>query len=347
MSASPFTRRRALAGLASASLAPGLVRAQGFAGLGVGSQGFAEPDNTPLEFPRDYGAHSRFRIEWWYLTANLTDVSGRPWGLQWTLFRAALDPDNPAAQAWLGHAALTGPDGHRFAERMGRGSSGQAGVSLPFEAYIDEWRLEGDPLGAMTVSAGGADFAYHLSLRATGPLVLHGDHGYSQKAPGAKGSPYYSQPFLLAEGEVRTPSDKIQVKGIAWIDREWSSAPLASGQQGWDWFALTFSDGAKLMAYRLRGTRPFIAATWIFAEGQAEPVAAGDISAEPEDWTEIAGRKLPLVWRLILPGKGLDIRVSATYPDAWMATLFPYWEGPVIVSGSTEGRGYLEMTGYR
>jgi predicted secreted hydrolase len=29
-----------------------------------------------------------------------------------------------------------------------------------------------------------------------------------------------------------------------------------------------------------------------------------------------------------------------------MATLFPYWEGPVSLSGKPGGRGFLEMTGY-
>ncbi len=29
-----------------------------------------------------------------------------------------------------------------------------------------------------------------------------------------------------------------------------------------------------------------------------------------------------------------------------MDTLVPYWEGPVTVTGSHEGTGYLEMTGY-
>ncbi|MFJ4348863.1 lipocalin family protein, partial [Pseudomonas sp. NPDC089401] len=31
---------------------------------------------------------------------------------------------------------------------------------------------------------------------------------------------------------------------------------------------------------------------------------------------------------------------------AWMGTRFPYWEGSVRVTGSGQGRGYLEMTGY-
>ena len=45
-------------------------------------------------------------------------------------------------------------------------------------------------------------------------------------------------------------------------------------------------------------------------------------------------------------GKDLDITVEAVQPDAWMDTLFPYWEGPIRITGSHGGRGYLEMTGY-
>jgi predicted secreted hydrolase len=29
-----------------------------------------------------------------------------------------------------------------------------------------------------------------------------------------------------------------------------------------------------------------------------------------------------------------------------MDTLVPYWEGPITITGSHAGRGYLEMTGY-
>jgi len=42
----------------------------------------------------------------------------------------------------------------------------------------------------------------------------------------------------------------------------------------------------------------------------------------------------------------VDVTVTAINTDAWMATSVPYWEGPVRVSGSHNGVGYLEMTGY-
>jgi predicted secreted hydrolase len=122
--------------------------AQGFAGLGTDADGFALPDRGGAEFPADHGAHPDYRIEWWYLTANLTGPDGTPYGMQWTLFRTALAPregrGGTAPQLWMGHAAVTTPDAHHVAERLARGGIGQAGVtSDPFAAWIDDWEMAG------------------------------------------------------------------------------------------------------------------------------------------------------------------------------------------------------------
>lgn len=347
--------RRALLTSALASLAARKASAQGFAGLGQGGAGFALPDPAyRLSFPRDHGAHPGFRIEWWYLTANLTDPQGRDWGAQWTLFRTALDPDDPEAQVWMGHAALASPEGHLSAERLAR--PGQAGVTLTeappgLDARIDEWRLTGDPEARMQANAGGSAFAFDLALTATGPLVLHGAQGYSVKSAGGQASHYYSQPFFSVTGEVQTRTETQPVTGAGWLDREWSSEPLAADQSGWDWFSLSLDSGAKLMGFVLRGTTDFTAATWIAPDGQATPLPDGAFQAMPLDWAEVAGHRLPIGWRLRLAGPTsavptLELEVHAIRPDAWMPMLFPYWEGPVRVSGSASGIGYLEMTGY-
>ena len=56
---------------------PLAAEAQGFAGLGASPEGFADPvRGAPFAFPEDHGAHPDFRIEWWYVTANLTAEDG-------------------------------------------------------------------------------------------------------------------------------------------------------------------------------------------------------------------------------------------------------------------------------
>lgn len=369
----------------------------GYAGLGQDAADYAQVQRgRPLRFPDDHGPHDGYRIEWWYVTADLTDETGRPWGAQWTLFRSALrpGPDQPgweSANVWMAHAALTDARAHRFAEKMARGGIGQAGVEAsPFHAWIDDWTLSAPPadrasatadtaptrpkgedpangtadppaypgsdanaqvaVNHLTMRASGKDFSYRLTLASVGPLVLHGDAGYSEKSGQGQASYYYSQPFYLVTGEIETGGQRHQVQGRAWLDREWSSQPLSADQQGWDWFSLHLQDGAKLMLFQVRQTdrAPYRAGTWVAADGQAVALRGPQIQMDPLDWTrQDTGRRVPTRWRVRVagvPGGDVDVTADAVQARAWMGTSFPYWEGPVRLEPA--GVGYLEMTGY-
>lgn len=339
---------------------PGLAAAQGYAGLGTAVEGFAKV--TPpadIRFPRDHGPHPEFRIEWWYLTAALTGEDGRDYGAQWTLFRVSTTPQPEGAgwagnQIWIGHAGLTTPERHFSAERFARGGVGQAGATaLPFEAWIDDWAMTGvaaggDPLDALRLTARDEGFAYALDVRATGPIVLHGEAGYSLKSTAGQASFYYSQPSYRAEGVLEVDGAEIAVTGTAWLDREWSSQALSPDQAGWDWFSLHLDDGSRLMAYRLRETEgPSHAfGTWIASDGVARSLERGELAMEPLRWEEVAGREVPVAWRLTAPGLRLAVDTEPVNAQSWMDGNLPYWEGPIRVTGSHAGRGYLEMTGY-
>lgn len=328
--------------------------AQGFAGLGSAAEGFATPDaDYRLTFPADHGPHPEFRIEWWYLTANLRGTDGRDYGVQWTLFRAGLEPHEApgwqSPQLWMGHAALTTPDRHFVAERLARGGIGQAGVLAdPFKAWIDEWSMTGPAdLSALSLRASGTEFTYDLALSATGPLVLHGAQGYSVKSAAGRASHYYSQPSYAVTGTLVLPEGSVEITGNGWLDREWSSQPLTPGQTGWDWFSLSFDGGAQMMGYAFRDADAvFLSGTWINPDGTSHALSDDALFIDPLSNADVAGRRIPVRWRVRVPGKGLDVEVQAINDQAWMQTSFPYWEGPVVVSGSHAGVGYLEMTGY-
>lgn len=368
----------------------------GFAGLGRAAEGFTQArPGQALRFPEDHGAHPGFRTEWWYLTANLHDDNGQALGVQWTLFRQALAPPsahqgkkneadttNPWAskQLWMAHAAVSQGEEHVVAERLSRGSPdglvGPAGVrAAPFAAWIDDWQLTGtapsalsstisstaDALSPLSVSATLDEATrYRLTLTAKGPLVAHGEAGFSQKAADGQGSFYYSQPFYQAEGEVTLNGETHRVSGRAWLDREWSSQLLGEAQQGWDWLSLHLADGSKLMAFRLRGgaadegdaqddSADYLSGSLISTDGILTPLGPTELSLTPLAESSVAGRRLPTRWRLEVPGQGLDLTIAARNPNRWMTTQVPYWEGAVTVEdpdGRPRGEGYLEMTGY-
>ncbi len=351
------------------------VFAQGFAGLGGAADGYTMPQRgMAFSFPRDHGAHRGFRIEWWYLTSNLKSADGRNFGVQWTLFRSALAPPKKNAtqpatvwkstQLWMGHAAVTTKDKHHVAETRVRGGLDLAGVEVePFRAWINDWQMRADPadnssgsgsssgngIDGLQLNASGPEFNYQLKLRANGPLIFHGESGYSVKSANGSASAYYSQPFYSVAGDIELEGEKIVVTGSAWLDREWSSQPLDNQQEGWDWLSLNFDDGSKLMAFGLRqsGSTSYTSATHVAADGKVSAYGDGAVVLTPLTQSTVAGRQIPTGWRVKLKAQNINVEIAAQNPDAWMNTSIPYWEGPVTIAGSHAGRGYLEMTGYK
>src|SRR6267143_60278 len=301
--------RRAFAGGALVvALGCKTALAQGFAGLGMSGQGFAPvtPGKT-FAFPTDHGPHPDYRIEWWYVTANLVDSAGVAYGAQWTLFRQAMAPGAQQEgwanqQIWMGHAAVTRADTNRYSETFARGGVGQAGVETrPFRAWIDSWEMRGldqmreEIIAPLELNASGADFSYALRLDADRPLVLQGDAGYSKKSERGQASYYFSQPYFKAAGSITIDDKPHEVTGLAWMDREWSSQPLASDQTGWDWFSLHLNATEKLMLFRLRQKdgNDYCSGNWISRDGKTEQLASADINLTPLSLTAIEGRKVP------------------------------------------------------
>jgi predicted secreted hydrolase len=356
-----LSRRAFAGGLAFLGIGRRAALAQGLAALSEDAAGFAKvTPGTKLLFPDDHGQHPDFRIEWWYVTANLVGADGTAFGAQWTLFRQALAPGAQQEgwanqQVWMGHAAVTRADTHRFAETFARGGVGQAGVDTqPFRAWIDSWHMRGleemneTTVSPLEVTASGKDFDFALRLEANHPLVLQGKDGYSRKSGREQASYYYSQPFFKATGRLAIDGHPFVVSGLAWMDREWSSQPLASDQPGWDWLALHLESGEKLMLYRMRQTdgHHYISGNWIPPRSDAHLLTPADVVMTPKSPIAVAGREIPVTWEIAIPSMSLAIECTPLNSRAWTGTSLAYWEGPIHFRGTHTGVGYLEMTGY-
>ena len=236
-------------------------------------------------------------------------------------------------QIWMGHAAVTRADTHRSAETFARGGVGQAGVEAkPFHAWIDAWEMRGldpmndDNIAPLELKASGADFSYALRLDADRPLVLQGDGGYSRKSLREQASYYYSQPHYSRRRASSPSTTSLSTSpDMAWLDREWSSQPLASDQSGWDWLSLHFNGGDKLMLYRMRQTdgQHYGSGKWIAPDGKTELLASADITMTPLAITEIEGRKIPTAWHIAIPKMALAIECMPLNPEAGWARAFP------------------------
>ena len=322
----------------------------------------------PFVFSTDHGPHPEFRNEWWYVTGNLTDASGREFGYQLTLFRIALAPTAPIAdsawrtnQVYMGHFALTDvtDNRHRAFERFSRGTMGLAGAqAAPLRVWLEDWELTstGPEPFPLRVRAHQDDIAVDLLLDTAKPLVLQGEQGLSQKSaePG-NASYYYSLTRLPTRGTISLNGQMFTVSGASWLDREWSTSALGPEQSGWDWFALQLNDGRDVMFYRLRrkngGVDSFSKGVLVAADGSTRMLRWNEVDLQPLGaWTSPrTGDRYPAGWRLRVPTEKLDLTVTPKIADQEMRLTVRYWEGAVAVHDHAsdrelQGQGYLEMT---
>ncbi|MCP9833588.1 hypothetical protein KBY95_04565 [Cyanobium sp. Aljojuca 7A6] len=338
-------------------------------------QGFARA-LTPRQwrFPADFGAHPDHQTEWWYYTGNLESADGRPFGYQFTIFRQALVPTGPSAQASGGAASAwrtpqvysahftvsdIAADTFLQEERFARGALGLAGAEGdPYAVWLNDWRISAEGSDQVRLRAATGAMAIDLTLRQSRPPVLQGQDGLSRKGPEAgNASHYYSLVQQPTEGTITVAGRDHAVRGVSWKDHEFSTSVLSPGTVGWDWFSAQFEDGSALMLYGLRredgGKEPFSGGRWIDGDDELE------LGAEDYDLTVMAtwrsphsGARYPAAWRLTIPRLDLELVITPQMADQELSTSSAtYWEGALRYRGhrgeqELRGRGYGELTGY-
>jgi len=359
----PLSRRRAL---------------QAAAGLGVGLKagGAAATQPQRLQFPRDFGVHTDFQTEWWYLT-GFADVGTQTaaLGFQITFFRSKvastqnLDAGLAAKHLLFAHAALSDvkAQSHLSDQRIARWSGRAPGSNSADLAWarqddtgvlLRDWSLQRQPDGRLRVRVQSEAFALDLVFEATQPVLLQGRGGLSAKGPSAaQFSYYYSLPQLKVQGSVRLHGQPLALAqgSRAWLDHEWSDALLAPGAVGWDWIGINMVDGSALTAFQVRDAQG--RAVWDGGSYRAGstlyPFARGEAAFEPQRfWRSPRSQaRYPVQWLVRTPADFYTVKAvfSAQELDSRASTGALYWEGLCEVfdsQGRLAGRGYLEMTGY-
>ena len=316
-----------------------------------------------FKFPQDLGSHPEYQTEWWYYTGNLVDSSGRDFGYQLTFFRRALssyevDRESKWAsnQIYFAHFALSDIENGEFysSERWSRSALGLAGAeSDPFRVWIDNWSIEGEG-DNFKLKANDGPVSIELTMKSMKPIVLQGDKGLSQKSgePG-NASYYFSQTRIDTSGSILIDGSEFIVRGLSWLDREWSTSALGENQEGWDWFSIQLNDGREIMLYQLRlkdgGIDPFSSGSIVNKNGDLTPLKAADFEIEILDtWkSSKTGIDYPSKWRIFIPKHDIELNVVPLLQDQELLHSFIYWEGAVKISGEGfSGKGYVELTGY-
>jgi predicted secreted hydrolase len=193
-------------------------------------------------------------------------------------------------------------------------------------------------------------------------VVAHGDRGYSRKGRSPeRASCYYSFSRLQAAGNLVVGNRVFTVAGSAWMDHEFSSAPLEDTAVGWDWFSLQLSDQTELMLFQIReengGISPASGGTYIDKTGRTRRLGQEEVTLKVRaTWrSPHSGAVYPSQWEIRVPVLDLVVGVTSNLAGQELntseTTNVTYWEGSVSLSGrkatqDVGGHGYAELTGY-
>ena len=339
--------------------------------------GFAVPQaGHEFSFPRDFGSHDDFKIEWWYITGHLFGDDGRRFGFQATFFRSAGALNNftgtnnfafGSDKLFLAHMALLDVKSGKFShqQRLNRDGWDAFARTNELDVRNGNWslRMTDTNRELMTLRGSfGGESALQLELQPRKRLVVFGKNGVSRKAGDPTAASYYlTFPRLQANGVVKTEAGTNRVQGEAWMDHEISSSQLGAGEVGWDWCCLQFKDGREIMAYRMRradGSQDdFSTLAWVGTNGSVTHLPSAGFKMETvRTWkSPVTGAVYPVSIKLITRDPLTDKSVSflleplADNQELAGGGSLAYWEGACRIrneSGAEIGSAFLELTGY-
>ncbi|EDP60271.1 lipocalin-like domain-containing protein [Vibrio sp. AND4] len=313
--------------------------------------------SVQVSLPDDLRFHPDDQHEWWHYFAKVQDQRGKVYNVQWSYFRVATDKresrgwQNP--YLFISHIVISDGSYVWKEQRVARGGIGQAGMTdRPFRLWIDNWKwraLGSTPFpGNLDVTTD--DFSLNLNTTTHGPFVVNGDARVQFKhALQSITSRSFSAPFLKVEGTLTLNNRKIPVSGSGWTQKEWGSGLIGEGRQGWDRFVFRLDDGRALTVsrYRNHGQAPRLFGTLSARSGKVITLTDKDIQMTPLHVTHLSnGKRVPLQWNIMIPGQDINLMSKIIKSDMWLPFVVPYWEGPILASGSNDAWGFMQLTGY-
>lgn len=299
-----------------------------------------------VQLPRDDAPHSNY-MEWWYYNGHLDGEQGRGYSFHLAFFQI-----NDIWTHTVAHVSLLDHQTGRYYRDQKR-STGIApgGQDNHFDLSIGEWRVAGregsDQLRVIT-----PELSFDLNLHQSAPTVLQGGSGLLDFKKAGK-SFYYSRPRMDIDGFLKVSTGIEKVSGVAWFDHQWGDFRV--NQLGWDWFAIQLDKGTNIMIYQLFDNSGLpVHRSGTHAEGTiTEVLTDREFTVTVTDhWRSPAtGVTYPIAWRIEIPSKSIALALTPVAKnsefDGRTSAYALYWEGPVRITGTHGGRGFVELAGYQ
>jgi len=299
-----------------------------------------------IRTPKDDGPHSVI-TEWWYYNGHLETMSGRRFSYHYTIFA-----HRAVAEHSIVHATLLDHETmktYSFERRLPSLITEKL-KSNGFKIGSSQWTMTLEN-GQDQLTGKAPDFSFDLQLQSPDQIVLQDDDGLLDFGEAGE-SYYYSRPRMATQGGLTLDGRTYQVTGESWFDHQWGE--FSATVLNWNWFALQLDDGSDIMLFGITdfgGKEVFNGGTYS-RNGQTIVFdkAAFDLREEGYWTSEKTKMTYPIDWTLDLrlPTETISVNLNAVKRasefDARNSTYSVYWEGPIAISGSHSGKGFLEVS---
>lgn len=272
---------------------------------------------------RDEWAHPNALHEWWYINSHVITSDGRELGLflaffpDYLIFSLSDKKDKKLISKRLtkNQRLVTSEKGICF----GKNSLEKIDNKIAYKACYYSDRL-----------------SFELTLVSQKqPLMVNGNGKIKEGLLGT--SWYYALTNLSATGHLKLASETLQVKGVAWIDRQWGSWE-DMGIGSWIWFSLQLSNGCEILATEIY--TPFLRRSSskvlsIKMQDSREFHTSDFGIHETARWkSETSGSVYGARW-IISSENMLNLRVATDFDEQELQR--GLWEGSCEVEGTFEG----------
>lgn len=328
------------------------------------SSTIAYNDQTHRDADYEWSPHDR-GSEWWYLTGQLADQSGKSYFYQITIFRSFLVRQRVyLGETYVLHLSFTDPSTgqHLFSEEVRLPSARVYGDAHCIVFEDNRICRDGQ---ALRVTANSRNLRLRLAGTPTKGAVWHGRDGriiMGHPHRPAERSYYYSYTNIPTTGTLsfKPPNQDwvtIKAAGKSWFDRQWG----LFSETGWEWFSLRFFDDEEIMLYAFPKTGhregTFIdraGRTTIFDTYHYRVTRFGRFSrlarfGQLGRLRRLDDKKMGLGWALEVPMKDQHYQVIPLVDDQFNPSkVTPYWEGLCKVldaTGTLVGYAVVETPG--
>jgi predicted secreted hydrolase len=317
----------------------------------------------PIKFPHDESAHD-YITEWWYFNGHLKDKHHNEYAFMNCLFRVEVQKVNmpflrriPFKISHFSHSLVTDLKNKKFQQRIAPFSIlSEDSFSKPL-LYINYINLEIKTGYVNCAIEKTGEKIYHiknedmdLQLTAVKKPLLEGGKGFIGLH--SKTTYYYSLTNLKTTGRIKIKNKWVDVTGKSWMDHQWADASYTKDK--WNWFSIQLDNNTELVCYEYDdGKVKSTFADICYADDRQEHHQNIQIIPSKKDWTSPKSKAVyPLVWKIIIPQKNIELNLTARLKDQEM--LFGsinYWEGPIQVEARlnrkiVKGVGFMELVGY-